>query len=151
MARYVQINDGISMSRFVVPKHAKTAYAEFTLRGEDGPCLRHDPASLDRGELVFAWDTNARSLRAGWYVISLVVDGCKCGEHLAHIDNGCTSQFIGDDLRNDCYECDGLPKADVKCRSTVLKKDCCVTELCPRPASSAPAVYVPDYEVPDAG
>ena len=150
MARYIEIDDSVSLARFTVPKQAKRAYAEFTWRGADHPCLRHDPTSLDRGELVFSWDSNARSLKAGWYVVTLFVDGCPCGDHLAYVDNGCVSSFEGSEYRDSCYECNGLPKADVKCCSTILEKDCCTTELCPRPVKTATENYIPTYEVPDA-
>lgn len=150
MTRYIKINDQVALAKFSVPKSAKKAYVEFTRIGQTLPTLRHDPVSVDNGEAVFAWDKNARSQDQGWYVIRLFVGGCPCGEYTARVENACTSEFIGSDERDDCYECDGVPKADVKCCSTVINKPKCATDLCPNQPVSTGEKYTPTYEVPNA-
>lgn len=147
MKRYISIDDATASATFDVPKSAKRAYVELTFLGDCAPCLRHDPTSLDNGTMIVHWDSNARSMKAGWYHLDVFVDGCKCNRFLGRVVNDCFAHLVSQDEYNECYECDGLPKGKPsKCCSTVLKRERCDVQICPPDKSRRPQHYTPDYD-----
>lgn len=149
MARYIQIDDSVASSMFRVPAKTKRVIAKFYYAGECEPTLIHDPTSIDGGEVVFFWDANVRSLLEGWWEMRLYADNCECGKYPVRIENMCTSFYEGSDTYDDCAGCDGLPKAEVGCKSVVCKPQRCDRPICPPDPSVRPKVYVPEYEIPD--
>ena len=147
MARYITIGPDIASATFEVSMLAKKVVAELTYMGDCSPTLRHDPTSLEKGQVIFHWDANARSLTSGWYHLDLIVNGCPCQRFPVRVRNDCFAAFVDEAEYNDCYECDGLPKeAPLKCCSTVLKKDRCDVQICPTEGIGRPAKYVPSYD-----
>lgn len=144
--RYIEISDTVASSDFQVSGD-KGVWAEFTYMGDCGPCLRHQPSSVEKGKAQFFWDRNARALTPGWYQLTIFVNKCPCQNYPLLVSAPCEAKWIGDNDRTEgCDGCDTLPKAPQQCCSVVIRKDRCEPEICPT-EDKRPLVYTPNYEV----